>query len=77
LERLGNSSLTRFCKRAILPTEEDIASSFEDLHIDDLFFFFGFLWLKVQDILSRLFPPSSSQALSLKNLPGKIPSGML
>jgi hypothetical protein len=40
---------------AILLTEEDIASSFEELVDDDLFFFFGSLWLSVQDILSILF----------------------
>jgi hypothetical protein len=71
LERLGSISATRFCKSAILATEEDIASSFEDLQIYDLFFFFGLLWLKVKDSLSGWSPPSSSQALSLKNLPGK------
>jgi hypothetical protein len=61
---------------AILATEEDIASSFEDLQFNDLFFFFGSLWSTVQDIGVRLPPRPSSQALSATNLPGKksIPS---
>jgi hypothetical protein len=45
---------------AILVTEEDIASSFEDFQFNDLFFFFGSLWLSVQDILARLPPQPSS-----------------
>lgn len=52
-------------------TEEDIASSFEDLQFNDLFFFFGSFWLKLQDRLSALSPLSSSQALSHKYLPVK------
>jgi hypothetical protein len=51
--------------------EEDIASPFEDLQHNDLFFFFGFFSLTVQDILSAVSPPSSSQALSHTNHPGK------
>src|SRR5262249_53194468 len=35
------------------------------------FFFFGLLWLKVQDILPDLSPLSSSQALSHQYLPVK------
>jgi hypothetical protein len=56
---------------AILVTEEDIASSFEDFQFNDLFFFFGSLSLQVQHILPRLPPQPSSQALSLTGLPGK------
>jgi hypothetical protein len=70
-ERLGSISPTRFCKSALLVPEEGIGSSFEDLSPNDLFFFFGSLWLKVKDILSVVPPPSSSQALSVKYLPVK------
>jgi len=55
----------------ILVREEDIASPFEDLQHNDLFFFFGFFSLKVQDILSAVSPPSSSQALTHTKHPGK------
>jgi hypothetical protein len=56
---------------AILATEEDIASSFEERTNNDLFFFFGSFWPTVQDILLRLPPQPSSQAISATNLPGK------
>jgi hypothetical protein len=55
----------------IVVTEEDIASSFEEFQFNDLFFFFGLLWLTVQDILASPPPLPSSQALSHQNLPGK------
>jgi hypothetical protein len=54
-----------------LATEEDIASSFEELEMNDLFFFFGSFWSTVQDIAVRLPPQPSSQAPSATNLPGK------
>jgi hypothetical protein len=57
----------------ILATEEDIAASFEELTNNDLFFFFGSFCPTVQDILLRLPPQPSSQALSATNLPGKRP----
>ena len=69
--RLGNRSSTRFCHRARLETEEDIASSFEELYPNDLFFFFGSFWLLGKDILLWLSPASSSQAPSAKSLPVK------
>jgi len=46
-ERLGSMASTRFCKRAILVTEEDIASSFGEYIDNDLFFFFSSFWLTV------------------------------
>jgi hypothetical protein len=49
-------------------TEEDIASSFEELENDDLFFFFGSLDLSVLHIALSLPPHPSSQALSLTGL---------
>jgi hypothetical protein len=52
-------------------TEEDIASSFEDLENYDLFFFFGSLDLSVLHIALSLPPHPSSQALSLTGLPVK------
>jgi len=39
--------------------------------MDDLFFFFGPFWLLDREILLRLYPASSSQALSAKSLPVK------
>jgi hypothetical protein len=54
-----------------LPYPPDIASSFEDHIYYDLFFFFGFFWLTVQDILARSPPQPSSQAILPKNHPVK------
>jgi hypothetical protein len=70
-DRLGSISPTRFCSTAIVVIEEDIASSFEELQTTISSFFFGFLGLKVQDILADLCSPSASQALSFLYLPVK------
>jgi hypothetical protein len=70
-DRLASISSTRFCSVAIVVTEEDIASSFEEFQFNDLFFFFGTLRPSVQDILASSPPQPSSQALSPQNHPGK------
>jgi hypothetical protein len=61
--RLGTNAAIRFCQSAMLATEEDIAPSFEELYMDDLFFFFGFF--AGFDTFIRTFSPSHPAPLAL------------